>query len=101
MRGNYYFEDDKERAYWLQRIQTDMCRLRTEPIDDIDYSNEDINPAGIRYIFKEELGYYETYDSNGWEQDTWYHFYNDYEIFSMYYCGYTFELKLSYSEKEE
>lgn len=101
MRGNYYFKDDKERTYWLQRIQTDMRRLKTEPIDDIDYSNEDINPAGIRYIFREELNYYETYDSNGWEQDTWYHFYNDHEVFLMYYCGYTFELKLSYSEKEE
>ena len=101
MRGNYYFKDRKECDYWLQRIQTDMCRLRTEPIDDIDYSNEDINPAGIRWIFKEELGYYEIYDSNGWEQDTWYHFYNDHEEFTMYYCGYTFGLKLSYSEKEE
>ena len=86
---------------YLPRQQLLGQHRRTEPIDDIDYSNEDINPAGIRYIFQEELGYYETYDSNGWEQDTWYHFYNDYEIFSMYYCGYTFELKLSYSEKEE
>ena len=100
-RKAYYFEDDKERAYWLQRIQTDMCRLRTEPIDDIDYSNEDINPAGIRYIFQEELGYYETYDSNGWEQDTWYHFYNEEKdiALTVFSCGITFEMKIILSER--
>lgn len=96
MRGQYFLTED-ERRYWEPIFKTKIKELCEEIAEEEwDLKNENLSPANIKYLM-ESMGYQlDSYDSNGWEQDTWYYFnipeYNCRLI--MYYCGFTFDLTL-------
>ena len=104
MRGNYNFENEAERYFWKVFIETKIEYLisNANTIDDIGLSNVDICPYQLYQLLEEELGYERTSsDMNGWEQDTWYHFYNEEKDVALcvFSCGMTFELKIMLSER--
>ena len=100
MRGDYHL-NEAEIAYWRPLLEEKIKEICEQELY-LPLKDYDLSPANVHYLLRDVMGYEEIgFDSNGWEQDTWYHFYNDHEAFTMYYCGYTFGLKLSYGEKEE
>lgn len=98
MRGSYSLNTD-EKKYWIGIFKEYFKFIHT--IDEIDLSKFDLAPCHVKEILL-ELGFKEdSWDSNGWEQDTWYYFSdptNKYPAIAMFYCGYTFELKISERE---
>lgn len=99
MRGQYFFTEN-ERRYWEPIFKDKIAELCSNPDpceeDSWDLREYDLSPANIKYLL-ESMGYeLDSYDSNGWEQDTWYYFnipeHNCRLI--MYYCGFTFDLTL-------
>lgn len=100
MRGQYFLTEN-ERRYWepifKEKIAELCCNPDPSEDDDWDLHGYDLSPANIKYLL-ESMGYeLDNYDSNGWEQDTWYYFnIPEYHCrLVMYYCGFTFDLTLS------
>lgn len=77
-------------------------------IDDIDFELNirelfpELSPSNVEEILGELGWQHEMLDSNGWEQDTWYSFYNENYPFSliMYYSGFYWNLTLSRGDRE-
>lgn len=97
MRGQYHmmdWEEDRWKTVFSKAIEK-FAEDRDPPYEEI-LTQQDICPANVVHVL-ELLGWEDTvYDTNGWQNDTWYYFSHpdyDFEI-GMYYEGYTFELKL-------
>ena len=104
MRGNYNFKDEKEHQHWIDTIQKAIDYLINNQniIDDVDLSQADIGPYQLHHLLEQDLGYERTTtDMNGWEQDTWYHFYNEEKDIALcvFSCGITFEMKIMLNER--
>lgn len=103
MRGNYSLKG-WEAEKWKMEFLRFIKRLETfkSENENIDLTSFDLCPANVIDIL-ELLGWEESdFDSNGWEQDTWYDFtHPDYDFgVGFFYCGYTFKMYLSRKEKE-
>lgn len=103
MRGSCSLKDweaEKWRREFLRFIKK-LETLKSEN-ENIDLTSFDLCPSNVIDIM-ELLGWEQSdFDSNGWEQDTWYDFTHpdyDFEV-GFFYCGYTFRMYLSRKEKE-
>ena len=79
-----------------------IYRLEMGDLDDIELSIINLGPSQFMQLLK-NLGYErdDDWDSNGWEQDTWYNFFKDgYPSLTLFYCGYDGEIRLSLREEE-
>ena len=79
-----------------------IWRLEVGDIDNIELSAINLGPSQFMYLL-ECLGYErgDDWDSNGWEQDTWYNFFKDgHPSLTLFYCGYDGEIRLSLREEE-
>lgn len=96
MRGAYYL-NEAEIEQWKPLFEDYIPLICERPVY---WSLTDVNlgPANVKFMLTNILGYEELeWDSNGWEQDTWYKFQipeTDITLV-MYYCGFTFDLTLS------
>ena len=103
MRGSYKLKD-WEVEKWKREFLRFIKRLETfkNENENIDLTSFDLCPSNVIDIL-ELLGWEQSdFDSNGWEQDTWYDFTHpdyDFEV-GFFYCGYTFRMYLSRKEKE-
>lgn len=103
MRGNYSLKD-WEAEKWKREFLRFIKRLETfkSENENIDLTAFDLCPSNVIDIL-ELLGWEQSdFDSNGWEQDTWYDFAHpdyDFEV-GFFYCGFTFQMYLSRKEKE-
>ena len=79
-----------------------IYRLEIGDLDDIELSIINLGPSQIMQLL-ENLGYEccDYWDSNGWEQDTWYNFFKEgHPNLTLFYCGYDGEIRLSLKEEE-
>ena len=103
MRGSYRLKD-WEAEKWKREFLRFIKRLETfkNKNENIDLTSFDLCPANVIDILG-LLGWEKIdFDSNGWEQDTWYDFAHpdyDFEV-GFFYCGFTFQMYLSRKEKE-
>lgn len=101
MRGSYKLKD-WEAEKWKREFLRFIKRLEAFKNENIDLTSFDLCPSNVIDIL-ELLGWEQSdFDSNGWEQDTWYDFTHpdyDFEV-GLFYCGYTFRMSLSRKEKE-
>lgn len=103
MRGSYSLKD-WEAEKWKREFLRFIKRLESikSENENIDLTSFDLCPSNVVDIL-ELLGWEQSdFDSNGWEQDTWYDFTHpdyDFEV-GFFYCGYTFRMYLSRKEKE-
>lgn len=101
MRGSCKLKD-WEAEKWKREFLCFIKRLEIFKNENIDLTSFDLCPSNVIDIL-ELLGWEQgDFDSNGWEQDTWYDFAHpdyDFEV-SFFYCGYTFQMYLSRKEKE-
>lgn len=101
MRGSYSLKD-WEAEKWKREFLRFIKRLETFKNENIDLTSFDLCPSNVVDIL-ELLGWEQgDFDSNGWEQDTWYDFAHpdyDFEVV-FFYCGYTFQMYLSRKEDE-
>lgn len=93
---------DWELDLWKRKIEHYILYIERKK-EDIDLSEENINPYQLRAVL--ELLGWECIDSdsNGWEQDHWMYFkHPDHKItLTIFSCGMTFELKLYTGDEEE
>ena len=102
MRGKYRMID-WEVDKWRHKLITGLHDLYQGHIKEIDLTKEDVCPANIITILEEELGFEETcFDTNGWQNDTWYSFEhpNTHKKITLFYSGYTFEFNIYLTEDE-
>lgn len=97
MRGIYNLTEEELDLYTgtIQAIIARLC-LPSFRREQIELSKLDIAPCHVDDILK-NLGWTrESFESNGWENDTWYYYTNTAYDFGlvMFYCGYTFKLVL-------
>ena len=91
-----------EKEYAKELVEGVIKTLNGEINDEVNLSWCDIAPCHICDAMK-TLGWeQDESDSNGWENDTWYYFshpnYN--YVLVMFYCGYTFELKMYRGDRD-
>lgn len=95
MRGKYHMMD-WEQQRWKYIITKAIEKMEKTPDYTEDLTQQDICPANIRQTL-ESIGWEEIgFDTNGWQNDTWYFFSHpdyDFEIV-LYYEGITFDHKL-------
>ena len=101
MRRGYCLQEHDE-EYLVPIMEALVWRLEQKDIDDIELSVINLGPSQFMHLL-ECIGYERLadWDTNGWEQDTWYYFSKkDSKKLSMYYCGYTGEISLGICEEE-
>lgn len=101
MRGNVSLRP-WEKSKWTKVFTTVINKLSNDKNDRTDLTDFDLCPSNVIDIL-ELLGWEQSdFDSNGWEQDTWYNFaHPDYDFeLGFFYCGYTFRMYLYRKEDE-
>lgn len=96
MRGDYHL-NEAEIAYWRPLLEEKIKEICEKELY-LPLKDYDLSPANVHYLLRDVMGYEEiSFDSNGWEQDTWYRYkVPDTDIvLVMYYCGFTFDFTLS------
>lgn len=64
-----------DKKYWAQIFEILISKLTKD--DQLNISGFALTPCQVVEIFK-ELGYEdEEFDTNGWEQDTWYYLFKE------------------------
>ena len=104
MRGKWNMRE-WEIDLWKGVIQKHIERLKNSITEDeIDLTEENINPYQVSTIMK-ELGWEsDEVETNGWEQERWEYFsHPDYpgQTICVFSCGLTFELSISLSTENE
>ena len=103
MRGKYNMSD-LELKGWSKTILKIIEDFKsTKGYCSQDLTKLNLCPANVVAVLKNLNWTLNTFDSNGWQQDTWYTFFHeDYKFeLSLNYTGYTFEMSLSKDEEEE
>lgn len=80
-----------------------VWRLEQGDIDDIELSVINLGPSQFIKLL-EAIGYEcdEDWDSNGWEQDTWYFLTREGRSnLTLFYCGYDGEIRLRLSDIDD
>lgn len=103
MRGSYILKD-WEAEKWKREFSCFIKKLETTNSEEeiIDLTFFDLCPSNVLDVFK-LLGWEQIdFESNGWEQDTWYDFAHlDYDFkICFFYCGCTFKMHLYRKEDE-
>lgn len=103
MRGSYTLREWEENK-WEREFSRFIEALENAQSDEkkIDLTSLDLCPANVIDILG-LLGWEEIdFDSNGWEQDTWYEFAHPNHNFKItfFYCGYTFKMDLYRKEDD-
>lgn len=103
MRGSYTLREWEENK-WKREFSRFIEALENAQSDEkkIDLTSLDLCPVNVIDILG-LLGWEEIdFDSNGWEQDTWYEFAHPNHNFKItfFYCGYTFKMDLYRKEDE-
>ena len=102
MRRGYCLQDN-DKEILTPIMEGIIYRLEMGDLDDIELSIINLGPSQFMQLL-ENLGYErdDDWDSNGWEQDTWYNFFKDgHPSLTLFYCGYDGEIRLSLKEEEE
>lgn len=102
MRGRYHMMD-WELEKWKQELSGVITRLSCNKQHQEDFTHLDVCPANIADVLRKMGWDWEEQEDNGWEHDTWIYFSNeDYDfVLVLYYCGYTFELKLYRADSDD
>ena len=101
MRRGYCLQDN-DKEILTPIMEGIIWRLEVGDIDNIELSAINLGPSQFMYLL-ECLGYerLQDWDTNGWEQDTWYNFFKDgHPSLTLFYCGYDGEIRLSLREGE-
>lgn len=102
IRGKYRLAaEEKEQA--LAIVKGALATLAAIKNKAVSLTEFDISPCHICDMM-DELGWSEaSFDTNGWEGDTWYYFsHEDYEYqVAMFYCGYTFSVEMYRSDIDD
>jgi hypothetical protein len=101
IRGKYNLLP-REKEYVNGLVKGVIKTLDDEINDEVNLSSCDIAPCHICDAMEVFGWEQDESDSNGWENDTWYYFaHPDYKyVIVMFYCGYTFELKMYRGDKD-
>lgn len=99
MRGTNRMRD-WEIAKYNAIVSREIERMKVLSSHRRSFVEENVCPANIIQTLK-ALGWEKVdFESNGWEQDTWYYFSHpnyDFQI-TLFYCGYTFDIELYRTE---
>lgn len=98
-----YSLDNKDIKMLAPIMEGIVYRLEMGDLDDIELSIINLGPSQFIQILQ-NIGYEldDNWDTNGWEQDTWYHFFKEgHPNLTLFYCGYYGEIKLYLTEEEE
>ena len=91
IRGYSISEEDIDRV--MPFVRGVIHELEIGNATNIELSLLNLGPCQFMDVFDD-------WDTNGWEQDTWYYFSKkDSKKLSMYYCGYTGEISLGICEE--
>ena len=99
-RGYCLQENDKE--ILIPIIEGIILRLEVGDIDNIELSAINLGPSQFMYLLF-FLGYerLQDWNTNGWEQDTWYYYKKEgHPSLTLYYCGHDGEITLFLREGE-
>lgn len=102
MRGKYHITDWEEMK-WKLALQQIIVQLVQNKQHQEDLTNYDVCPANIVSVL-EMMGWEsDEQEENGWQNDTWIALaHPDYNFcLILYYCGYTFEMKLYRSDIDD
>lgn len=89
--GKWNLTTEEER-YFISLFKYMIDELTCGRRDEFDLSGKGISPWQAKELM-EKLGYiFDDFDTNGWEQDTCFHFKNTDIVLSS--CGMTFDLRL-------
>lgn len=101
IRGKYNLLP-REKEYVEGLVKGVIKTLDDEISDEVSLSSFDIAPCHICDAMEAFGWEQDESDSNGWENDTWYYFaHPNYKyVIVMFYCGYTFELKMYRGDKD-
>lgn len=99
MRRGYKL-NEKDMEALIPFFKGAIMALEEKQVDSVDLDVFNIGPAQCLSILA-TLGWErEEWDANGWEQDTWYYLYKENNSsLTLFYCGYTGEIRL-YLEEE-
>ena len=102
MRGEYDFNNNGERIFWIAVVNKDVGLLLSGQSDPISYARRDISPAQM-YSVLGDLGF--EWESDELNRDGKYTYFYDDENVNIRACVYinfdTFDMTLDVYEKEE
>ena len=102
MRRGYNI-DGRDKEALILIMEGIIWRLEQKDIDEIELSVINLGPAQFVELL-EAIGYerHEDWDSNGWEQNTWYYFSREgYSSLCLAYSGYYGDIKLWRTSRDE
>ena len=102
MRGKYQLRD-WELSKWSLELAKIIDRLTRNKLHEEDLTQHDVCPANIVEILN-KLGWEDDeQEDNGWQHDTWIYFSHPNHNFgiTLYYEGYTFEMKLFRTDRDD
>ena len=100
MRRGYCLQDN-DKEILTPIMEGIIYRLEMGDLDDIELSIINLGPSQFMQLL-ENLGYErdDDWDSNGWEQDTWYYFDKPAaKSLCLFYCGFTGKILLSLKDE--
>lgn len=93
-----------EKPYWTAFFERKINELKAGYIETVDLTKEDLCPENVIDIL-EAMGYEYEYDdylaADGWEQNTDIYFINEGVGLRLFYCGRTFQMRLTLRDKED
>ena len=102
MRGKYHMMD-WEMIKWKLVLQQIIAQLVQNKLHQEDLTNYDVCPSNLIDALREMGWEDDEQEANGWQHDTWiYLSHPDYNFcLVLYYCGYTFEIKIYRSDIDD
>lgn len=99
MRGEWNLRE-WEKLHWTTFFERKIEELKSNRIETIDLTKEDLCPENVIDIL-EAMGYeYDDCLANGWEQDTDIYFTSEEVNLRLFYCGRTFQMELTLLEED-
>ncbi|MBQ8243177.1 MAG: hypothetical protein IJZ40_06880 [Bacteroidaceae bacterium] len=91
---------DWEESKWTLVLKQIIVQLSQDKSHQEDLTNYDVCPSNIVDVLRKMGWEDDEQEENGWQQDTWIYFsHPDYEFgLTLYYEGYTFEMKIFRSD---
>ena len=102
MRGKWNMMD-WEMTKWKQELSSAIIKISQNEVYEEDFTNLDVCPANLIDALRDMGWNYDESEDNVSQNDHWIYFshYNYDFILVLYYCGYTFELKLYRADRDD
>lgn len=103
MRGSYHIteEDKKTLTFIIEALINHLKVHSGDDIEEVSLNCLNVGPCQVIEVL-EDLGYERiSFDSNGWEGDSWWSFSKEGEVpVGIFYSGYSFEMSMSLNKDD-